>query len=129
MQPKPDAAAQLALSRCCCAGAARPQGPKDAKETFRSKVMRPLKDFGFGKHSFMEGGVGLFIFAGIGTQPGRNKVYKALVASRGCGSVSWLCPFTRQADVACLQRAVRQLLWSAGKVLRLPPRGEEGCWC
>eukprot|EP00891_Asterochloris_glomerata_P002185 jgi/Astpho2/2185/Aster-03176 len=45
--------------------AARPQGPKDAKETFRSKVMRPLKDFGFGKHSFMEGGVGLFIFAGI----------------------------------------------------------------
>ena len=92
--------------RCCRDGAARPQGPKDAKETFRSKVMRPLKDFGFGKHSFMEGGVGLFIFAGIGTQPGRVRESQALLASRGCGFVPWLWPLTRQADVACLHRGL-----------------------
>lgn len=28
--------------------------------------MKPLQDFGFGKMSFMEGGVGLFVFAGVG---------------------------------------------------------------
>jgi hypothetical protein len=31
--------------------------------------MKPLQDFGFGKASFWEGGVGMFVFAGIGERP------------------------------------------------------------
>ncbi|CAK0785439.1 hypothetical protein CVIRNUC_008648 [Coccomyxa viridis] len=40
--------------------------PEEKKPTFVSRVIKPLQDFGFGKMAFMEGGVGLFVFAGIG---------------------------------------------------------------
>ena len=43
------------------------QLPEEKKPTFISRVVKPLQDFGFGKMAFMEGGVGLFVFAGIGT--------------------------------------------------------------
>ena len=36
------------------------------KEGLISRLLRPLKDFGFGRKSFWEGGVGAFVFAGIG---------------------------------------------------------------
>ncbi|CAL8471566.1 g11108 [Coccomyxa elongata] len=39
---------------------------EERRENFISRVMKPLQDFGFGKMSFMEGGVGLFVFAGVG---------------------------------------------------------------
>ena len=39
-------------------------GPE--RTNFFTKLIRPLRDFGLGKSSLMEGGVGLFIFAGIG---------------------------------------------------------------
>ena len=39
---------------------------KMPKEGLISRLLRPLKDFGFGTKSFWEGGVGMFIFAGIG---------------------------------------------------------------
>ena len=34
-----------------------------------AKLLKPLRDFGFGSKTFWEGGVGLFIFAGIGKLP------------------------------------------------------------
>lgn len=43
------------------------QLPEEKKPTFISRVVKPLQDFGFGKMAFMEGGVGMFVFAGIGT--------------------------------------------------------------
>ena len=36
------------------------------KEGLISRLLRPLKDFGFGRKSFWEGGVGIFIFTGVG---------------------------------------------------------------
>lgn len=40
--------------------------PQDGQRGFWSKLLKPLRDFGFGSKTFWEGGVGLFIFAGIG---------------------------------------------------------------
>ena len=40
--------------------------PDHPKESTISRLLRPLRDFGFGRTSAWEGGVGLFIFAGIG---------------------------------------------------------------
>ena len=40
--------------------------PELPKEGLVSRLLRPLKDFGFGRNSVWEGGVGLFVFAGIG---------------------------------------------------------------
>ena len=40
------------------------------KEGLVSRLLRPLKDFGFGKKSFWEGGVGMFIFVGVGACTG-----------------------------------------------------------
>lgn len=37
------------------------------RDTFLSRLLKPLRDFGIGRTSFWEGGVGLFIFGGIGT--------------------------------------------------------------
>ena len=31
-----------------------------------SRLLRPLREFGFGRNTVWEGGVGLFVFAGIG---------------------------------------------------------------
>lgn len=49
--------------------AAKPQSQRDGaeKSNFFTKLISPLRDFGLGKSSLWEGGVGLFIFAGIGT--------------------------------------------------------------
>ncbi|KAL3152198.1 hypothetical protein ABBQ32_001285 [Trebouxia sp. C0010 RCD-2024] len=55
-----------------CAGftlaAAKPQSQREGpeKSNFFTKLISPLRDFGLGKSSLWEGGVGLFIFAGIG---------------------------------------------------------------
>ena len=48
--------------------AAKPQSEREGpqKTNFFTKLFRPLRDFGLGKTSLWEGGVGLFIFAGIG---------------------------------------------------------------
>ena len=48
--------------------AAKPQRQQDGpeKSNFFTKLIRPLRDFGLGKSSLWEGGVGLFVFAGIG---------------------------------------------------------------
>ena len=48
--------------------AAKPQSEREGPEktNFFTKLFRPLRDFGLGKTSLWEGGVGLFIFAGIG---------------------------------------------------------------
>jgi hypothetical protein len=45
-----------------------PLGPsaEPKKENFATRLLKPLRDFGFGRVSFWEGGVGLFVFAGIG---------------------------------------------------------------
>ena len=57
-----------------CAGvtlaAAKPQSQREGpeKSNFFTKLISPLRDFGLGKSSLWEGGVGLFIFAGIGKQ-------------------------------------------------------------
>jgi len=50
--------------------AAKPQSQREGPEktNFFTKLIRPLRDFGLGKSSLWEGGVGLFIFAGIGMQ-------------------------------------------------------------
>ena len=46
--------------------AASPEEIEARKEGFLARLLKPLKDFGFGTRSFWEGGVGLFVFAGIG---------------------------------------------------------------
>ena len=48
--------------------AAKPQSQREGpeKSNFFTKLISPLRDFGLGKSSLWEGGVGLFIFAGIG---------------------------------------------------------------
>ena len=38
----------------------------DAPPSFFDGLVRPLRDFGFGRASFWEGGVGLFVLAGVG---------------------------------------------------------------
>jgi hypothetical protein len=42
--------------------------PPDGQQErgFLQKVQKSIRDFGFGKRSFVEGGVGLFVFTGIG---------------------------------------------------------------
>ena len=33
---------------------------------FIRKLLKPLRDFGFGQKAFIQGGVGLFIYGGVG---------------------------------------------------------------
>ena len=42
------------------------EGDGERRESFVTRIMKPLQDFGFGRSSFWEGGVGLFVFSGIG---------------------------------------------------------------
>ena len=44
-----------------------PSNDEQRRDNFLTRVMKPLQDFGFGRASFWEGGVGMFVFAGIGT--------------------------------------------------------------
>jgi hypothetical protein len=46
------------------AAAVPPDGQQE--RGFLQKVQKSIRDFGFGKRSFVEGGVGLFVFTGIG---------------------------------------------------------------
>lgn len=48
------------------------------KSGFLAKLLKPLRDFGFGSMSFWEGGVGLFIFAGIGEAQSKLPNHKVL---------------------------------------------------
>ncbi|KAK9865881.1 hypothetical protein WJX84_007182, partial [Apatococcus fuscideae] len=44
-----------------------PEGAaEEKKDNFLARLLRPLRDFGFGRASIWEGGVGLFILAAIG---------------------------------------------------------------
>ena len=42
---------------------------EEKKDNFLARLLRPLRDFGFGRASIWEGGVGLFILAAIGRFP------------------------------------------------------------
>jgi len=50
--------------------------PPDADEPpppgFVGRLLRPLRDFGFGRASFWEGGVGLFVLTGVGETRGQG---------------------------------------------------------
>ena len=52
------------------AAAAEPEGPgkadTNAQPSFWQKLLKPIRDFGFGQKAFIQGGVGLFIYGGIG---------------------------------------------------------------
>lgn len=39
--------------------------PSSAGPSFTTRLLKPLRDFGFGASSFWEGGVGLFVIAGM----------------------------------------------------------------
>jgi len=50
---------------------ADPELPAEAntnaqQPSFWQKLLKPIRDFGFGQKAFVQGGVGLFIYAGIG---------------------------------------------------------------
>lgn len=51
--------------RFSTAGGAAPEGG-EPKRGFVQKLTKSIRDFGFGKRSLVEGGVGLFVFSGIG---------------------------------------------------------------
>ena len=38
----------------------------NSQPSFWQKLLKPIRDFGFGQKAFIQGGVGLFIYAGIG---------------------------------------------------------------
>ncbi|KAK9829546.1 hypothetical protein WJX72_006404 [[Myrmecia] bisecta] len=56
------------LSKKTLAVSAANNGPDvpPEKQGFIAKILRPLRDFGVGRTSLWEGGVGLFVFVGIG---------------------------------------------------------------
>lgn len=56
------------------------------KERLVSRLLRPLKDFGFGRKSFWEGGVGMFVFAGVG-EAALERVSLSLLITAGSCSV------------------------------------------
>ena len=63
--------------------AARPQSQREGPEktNFFTKLIRPLRDFGLGKSSLWEGGVGMFIFAGIGMISSRRHLQQVTNSS------------------------------------------------
>ena len=48
------------------AGTPLPPEQGEPKQGFVGKLTKSIRDFGFGKRSLVEGGVGLFVFSGIG---------------------------------------------------------------
>lgn len=60
--------ARRSRSTLTITAAAKPQSEREGPEktNFITKLFRPLRDFGLGKNSLWEGGVGLFVFTGIG---------------------------------------------------------------
>ena len=40
--------------------------PEPTPPNFLHKLLKPLRDFGFGQKAFVQGGVGLFVYGGIG---------------------------------------------------------------
>jgi hypothetical protein len=51
------------------AGANGGNSEQGERQGFIANLLKPLRDFGLGRSSMVQGGVGLFIFAGIGEQP------------------------------------------------------------
>lgn len=51
------------------AGSSSEDTVEEKKDNFLARLLRPLRDFGFGRASIWEGGVGLFILAAIGDYP------------------------------------------------------------
>lgn len=54
----------LALFVRASAAAVPPEG--EQRSGFVQKLQKSIRDFGFGKRSLVEGGVGIFVFTGIG---------------------------------------------------------------
>lgn len=48
------------------AGPGSSSGPPEPRPPLFASLLKPLRDFGIGRTSMMQGGVGLFVFAGIG---------------------------------------------------------------
>lgn len=61
----PPRVARAAVRQPPCASAA-PQEEAPASTSFTQKLLKPLRDFGLGRTSMVQGSVGLFVFAGIG---------------------------------------------------------------
>lgn len=55
---------RLALLVSASAAAVPPDG--EQRSGFVQKLQKSIRDFGFGKRSYVEGGVGIFVFTGIG---------------------------------------------------------------
>ena len=68
---------------------------EEKKPNFISRVIKPLQDFGFGKMAFMEGGVGLFVFAGIGTYPPLFVLCRSHIYCRHMSSAAYLTAIKR----------------------------------
>ena len=104
-----------------------PSTPEAKKENFLTRVLKPLRDFGFGRVSFWEGGVGLFVFAGIGARlfsaasPHTCLVYISEVALPETSAFP-ACQDRLQCTLLLNQRALR--VWSvcAAKLLRMRAR-------
>ena len=52
--------------RAAAAGGPGLGSPEPTPPNFLQKLLKPLRDFGFGQKAFVQGGVGLFVYGGIG---------------------------------------------------------------
>ena len=51
-----------------------------------SRVARPLRDFGFGRKSIWEGGVGLFLIGGVGALARASRNTRSPVHAQCCSA-------------------------------------------
>lgn len=56
---------------------------EEAKPGLFSNILKPLRDFGIGRTSMVQGGVGLFVFSGIGACAGAAAASAAGVTGGG----------------------------------------------
>ena len=59
-------AARAQVGGAGSAGGASGKEPEERPPGFVANLLKPLRDFGIGRSSMVQGGVGLFVFAGIG---------------------------------------------------------------
>lgn len=107
------------LAAASPAPAGVPLGPgpvaEPKKENFVTRVLKPLRDFGFGRVSFWEGGVGLFVFAGIGARAETCLPVSLALAlmclhhARRCFTFVALCPCSTLKHESELRLRVCQL--------------------
>ena len=87
-----DVNTQQAVNDGTSASTAEPRQPNIFKVLW-DRVIRPLSDFGFGRKSIWEGGVGLFLMGGFGTSPNSDSFHRH-------------CPTRRNRAVVLRTRAV-----------------------